>query len=437
MKEIAYGTVSKRMEPGNSITTELYTEPFRVVPSDHSETDEEQRPRQPHASPHQDGLPSGAVAERALSQIPLRECSTTLQRNANQNDGSSQTNNLKAGKRTVATNGPLKPVTDAEDAMPSSEEARIEHRINTDKLKDPAEVIAWVKKVFSEGDIATATQLAALIKEASDANRNEFDEESARNWAEGYTFPQRYLDSDKECLRAAQLNFISMVRRRLKLLSPNRLNDKRIDAIRPDNPERTLLRELARGMEVARPEGFRPNGNDAPTPLRATYVSVAPAVNKMLVDLVDQKLAFLIDYDTARKYIPDLHLCKAHWTRKKGKASGRPLGDLTFVDGTPLNTPETAAAAAAHYGAIEHPTIEHIAQMICEFWAKASEIDHNASWEDLRMWKMDLKGAYTLLSFKPEDVGLFGMLLTDNLVYLQIAGIFGWSGTPAAFQVVT
>jgi hypothetical protein len=29
------------------------------------------------------------------------------------------------------------------------------------------------------------------------------------------------------------------------------------------------------------------------------------------------------------------------------------------------------------------------------------------------------------------------MLLIDDLVYLRIAGIFGWAGTPAAFQVVT
>ena len=50
---------------------------------------------------------------------------------------------------------------------------------------------------------------------------------------------------------------------------------------------------------------------------------------------------------------------------------------------------------------------------------------------------MDLKRAYTLLSFKPEDAGLFGVLLTGDIVYLQIAGIFGWAGTPAAFQVVT
>jgi hypothetical protein len=32
---------------------------------------------------------------------------------------------------------------------------------------------------------------------------------------------------------------------------------------------------------------------------------------------------------------------------------------------------------------------------------------------------------------------MFGMLLTGDLVYLQIAGIFGWAGTPAAFQVIT
>ena len=29
------------------------------------------------------------------------------------------------------------------------------------------------------------------------------------------------------------------------------------------------------------------------------------------------------------------------------------------------------------------------------------------------------------------------MRLSDNLVYLQMVGIFGWAGTPAAFQVIT
>jgi hypothetical protein len=38
---------------------------------------------------------------------------------------------------------------------------------------------------------------------------------------------------------------------------------------------------------------------------------------------------------------------------------------------------------------------------------------------------MDLRDAYTLLSFRPEDIELFAMMLTDNVVYLQLAGIFG------------
>ena len=47
---------------------------------------------------------------------------------------------------------------------------------------------------------------------------------------------------------------------------------------------------------------------------------------------------------------------------------------------------------------------------------------------------MDLKGAYTLLSFRPEDVGLFAMILTNETVYFQIAGIFSWAGVTWAIQ---
>ena len=75
--------------------------------------------------------------------------------------------------------------------------------------------------------------------------------------------------------------------------------------------------------------------------------------------------------------------------------------------------------------------------MIHEFWVAEKTQNPPLRRQDLRILKMDLKGAYTLLSFRPEDVGLFDMLLTGDLVYFQLAGIFGWSGTPAAFQVVT
>jgi hypothetical protein len=58
----------------------------------------------------------------------------------------------------------------------------------------------------------------------------------------------------------------------------------RVDKLREDNPDKALMRELTGGMKVHRPEGFKPNGNLPRTPLRATYVAVAPAVNRMLGD---------------------------------------------------------------------------------------------------------------------------------------------------------
>ena len=100
-------------------------------------------------------------------------------------------------------------------------------------------------------------------------------------------------------------------------------------------------------------------------------------------------------------------------------------GQETLEPLYPPNTDATAKAATAYYGTITHPTIEDIVFMVDQFWKAATARDPSRRYEDLRLWKMDLKGAYTLLSFRAEHVGLFGMLLTDDLVYLQLAGIFG------------
>ena len=176
------------------------------------------------------------------------------------------------------------------------------------------------------------------------------------------------------------------------------------------------MADLAEGMRVHLPEGFTPNGSLPRTPLRSTYDCVSSTVIKMLGAVVEQRLAFLIPLELAQRCVSNLHLCKAHWTTKKGKASCRPLGDLSCVDGTLINTDETADAATKYYGLIQHPKIDDIAVMIHDFWAEAKIKDPQRRQCDLLLWKMDLKGAYTLLSFRPEHVALFGMLLTDELV---------------------
>jgi hypothetical protein len=79
------------------------------------------------------------------------------------------------------------------------------------------------------------------------------------------------------------------------------------------------------------------------SPRRAIYETVATAVNKMLGGIVDKELAFLLLLDMAQRHIPNLHICKAHRPHKKGEKCGRPLGDLSNVDGIAINNDDTSA----------------------------------------------------------------------------------------------
>ena len=206
------------------------------------------------------------------------------------------------------------------------------------------DVVSWANWCFPGGANLSRDVFQALVSEAAVANSNDLKEADAIRWAEGYAFPKALLLNDESCLRSAMLDFTVMVKRRQTSMSEWRLNPSRAGRLRDDNPAKALMMELCEGMKVHLPENFIPNGLTDFSALRPSYLSVAPAVNKMLGALVEQGLAILLSYEAAIRYVPRLHFSKAHWTPKRGKPSGRPLGDLTFVEGTPLNTPETAAA---------------------------------------------------------------------------------------------
>ena len=55
----------------------------------------------------------------------------------------------------------------------------------------------------------------------------------------------------------------------------------------------------------------------------------------------------------------------------------------------------------------------------------------------LRLFKMDLKGAFTLLNYHPDDAGLMSSALTDNLTLVSIVAGFGHTQTPAQFNHIT
>ena len=63
--------------------------------------------------------------------------------------------------------------------------------------------------------------------------------------------------------------------------------------------------------------------------------------------------------------------------------------------------------------------------MIITFYDAARAKNPNVKWSELRLWKVYVKGTHTLLSFRPDDVGLFAVKVTEEQVFPQFCGIFG------------
>ena len=63
--------------------------------------------------------------------------------------------------------------------------------------------------------------------------------------------------------------------------------------------------------------------------------------------------------------------------------------------------------------------------------------DKHGGYSKIALWKMDLKGAFTLLKIRPEDVHLMMYEMMGSLTLIHLAGMFGWTGMPFAFNVVT
>jgi hypothetical protein len=73
-----------------------------------------------------------------------------------------------------------------------------------------------------------------------------------------------------------------MVRRRLKnitLTQTARISARQVEQLRPDNPERSRLFDIANGMRVPLPVGFVPNGKGELIPLSPAYGEVHQSVD--------------------------------------------------------------------------------------------------------------------------------------------------------------
>ncbi|KAJ1423110.1 hypothetical protein B484DRAFT_398783 [Ochromonadaceae sp. CCMP2298] len=256
-----------------------------------------------------------------------------------------------------------------------------------------------------------------------------------------FHFQAEALDRDLADLDAAGGDLVEMLRRRIALRHPARLNPDRVhQCISDGNPERELLLELAtHGVDARRvlsaeftPNGDTPAGWPQQTP---TYRKASDLVNSLLSKTFHVPgLAVILPRSRVRD-IPGCNVSTSSWaTKSGGNNNGRP----TFNPRC-LNLPATKLNADKAWGVVNHPRASNIVSMIVRY---ASECHPQGyTWEDLRLWKIDLNGAYTLEDNAAPACKLLMTELTDSalretLIFIYTCGSFGTNYQPAAFDVI-
>jgi hypothetical protein len=203
-----------------------------------------------------------------------------------------------------------------------------------------------------------------------------------------------------------------------------RLNTDRIDKwISLDNPELERLNSIAEhGMSVPVAKGFTSNGTKGKfPPLRPKYVRMASTVNKLLhSSFVSKRLAVILPKKSVLALRVTAALSAAGWTEASGKVKGCPI-----IDPKVVNSKEAKPLCDEIHGKIVHPTLQNLVRQIMDFFEEAMAADPSVTWPDLAMFKMDLAGAFTLISSNPDDVYMMGSELTEDKVIFILCGVFG------------
>ena len=138
-----------------------------------------------------------------------------------------------------------------------------------------------------------------------------------------------------------------------------------------------------------------------------------------------------------QKSILGIHFSPQYHANSKEKPEGRVIGDLsgqhdpmyTPLNGSAVDKDALRAAISLPREKIQHSTVDQLVLMVLT----SADL---YGWDNIILWKKDLKGAFNLLNYNPDHCKLFAFPLIDDIVIIHLARLFGWIGMPHAFQVL-
>ena len=287
-------------------------------------------------------------------------------------------------------------------------------------------------------DWVSAGEVETIMCEAYKSVDLEFGVEEANVWADGFEFPSSVVWSDALELYNCDWDLSLVATKKNSILINDRFSAERLNALwNREDPDFQLLLELAEGVPVWRATDFVPAAN--PPPLSHAYKNVSAVINKLCYEQWERGQAIILP----RSVLTDVRCTekaqisfsgKYGWVPKHGSREGRPTNNYSYDNGKHglINSEYVKHAVKEFYGEIELAQLEELMRMILRQLDLAKGV-----WDDIVLWKMDLKGAFALLNFKVNEIGLLTMILTEDLCFLSLVGNFGLSQFPFIFGVIS
>ena len=291
-----------------------------------------------------------------------------------------------------------------------------------------------------------AVDIMTALVAAHQASDEYFTSRHTAAWDTTFVIPPEALASDAALFRQCNKDFPTMCRHKQALLASNRLSLDRLHSIFGSDGQRVpgidlrdfnILCEFAtQGITPPVSANFQPQSQNIP-PLRDRYIKLQHPINRLLYKQYTDGTMILLSLKDA-KSIPGIHFSPQHHADSKGKPEGRVIGDLsgqhdpsyTPLNGSAEDKDALRVLISSQWGEIKHPTVDQLVLMVLT----SADL---YGWDNIILWKKDLKGAFNLLNYNPDHCRLFAFPLIDDIVVIHLAGLFGWIGMPHAFQVLT
>jgi len=287
-------------------------------------------------------------------------------------------------------------------------------------------------------DWVSEKETLEILGEAFKTVDMEYGIEEANKWAEDFTFPAEVAWRDLVDLGREQWDLNRLAQQRNLILIHDRFSVQRLKALwDPLDPDMEHLLLLAAGVPVWLDRDFVPTL--IPPPLSPAYVQVSAVINKLCYEQWKAGQALILPLSTITD--PDrtnqarVSLSgKYGWVPKSGAREGRPTNNYSYDNRKQglINTAFVKQSVKDFYGPIELAQLDELMKMVLRQWEIAE-----GNWDSVSIWKMDLKGAFALLNFKTDEIGLLAMVLTDNLCFLSLVGNFGLSQYPYVFGIIS